>query len=110
MNHFWTKLCLILVVLGGSATPSLGETITLAYDSNLRPDPCSNQSLGRIAKGTNLKMQKKAFLYSGAIRTQWFEVVYSGKKGWISDQNTTKPTKPNVDTSRIGKPCRWEEQ
>ena len=55
-------------------------------------------------------MIESANAWSGAIRTIWYKVIVSEKKGWISNQNTTKPTKPIFDKSGIGKKCRWEEK
>ncbi len=92
------------------SSPSQSETITLAFDSEVRPTPCSTQSLTRVKKGTSLEMIESANAWSGAIRTIWYKVIVSEKKGWISNQNTTKPTKPIFDKSGIGKKCRWEEK
>ena len=109
MKNLLFPLCLTVFILLGNTKPTMSsETITLAYDSNVRPTPCSTTSLGKIKEGTLLEVSKKALVWSGAIRTQWFEVSGFGQKGWVSDQNTTKPIKPVFDKSGLGKKCRYE--
>jgi len=110
MRRLTATLCLTTAVLQGNAEVSWGKTIILAFDSNVRPTPCSTQSLTRAKKGTSMETIGSAEVWSGAVRTTWYKVIASGKSGWVSDQSTTEPSKVIFDKSGIGKKCRWNEK
>ena len=118
VKNLTVTLCLTTALLVGTSGVTMGQTITLESDANVRPDPCSlSESVKRIKKGTSLEITGRAQVWHGAIGVIWYKVTVSKhrwfpfivKSGWISNQNTTAPNKPIWDKSGIGKKCRWKE-
>ena len=71
--------------------------VTLDNRTRLCPKPnCGQgQEILRIPTNTKLEVQSKISINLGSWNVVWYEVIYKGKKGWVSEFDTDKaPAQP----------------
>ena len=97
--------CIFITGISLPINSSQAKTLILVYDAKIRPTPCSSASLAKANKGTNLKILQSATVFWGIVGTTWHKVSHSRVEGWVSDQNSTSPSKVKIDPTRKGKKC-----
>lgn len=100
IKFFFAIFLLIMMAWGIASYVNAGEVkqsdkvtiITPGTVARLCPHPnCGqNQHITRIPKGTVLEVEGIMDVKSGILTVQWFEVIYKGKRGWISIFDTDK--------------------
>jgi len=78
---------------------ALGTIRIVTLDNRARLCPKANcgqgQEILRIPTNTRLEVQSKIFINLRLWDVVWYEVIYKGKKGWVSEFDTDKaPAQP----------------
>ena len=60
---------------------------TTKWDSKLRLNPNSLDSLITIPKGTEVEILAEQLVKQGMLENIWYKVVYENKIGWVSKHN-----------------------
>ena len=72
-----------------------GDKVTIVVPGTVTrlcpyPNCGEDQHITRIPEGTVLEVEGIMDVKSGVLTVKWFEVIYKGKRGWISIYNTDK--------------------
>lgn len=69
------------------AVSAAGSLIVLVDDLNLRKWPSFAENvLTQIPKNTKLTIVKQGQFENGGVKENWYQVIFSGQKGWIVDR------------------------
>lgn len=90
-----SPLILFVAALSAFTTINIGYTKTREFvvidkvaPTTLREAPNGKGSIGKIPAGTKVEVISKKDIRSGRLVVTWYEIHYSGKKGWISQYVT----------------------
>ncbi len=70
-------------------SPKVFVSIAKGVMANLRDVPNGTKTLTRIPQDTRIEVISSRDVRSGVLLVTWYEVVYSGQSGWVSQYDTT---------------------